>query len=184
MNKNCIVCGSEFIKRKSESYSTFEKRRTCCRACADKVRQGTFLERFWRKVVKGISCWLWVGPVDDDGYGHIGRDYSVLRTHRVSWELHNGEISEGEMVLHTCDVPACVNPSHLFLGNSKDNAVDRNRKGRWRYSGRKLNPIKVKKMRDQYSDEGVTHAVLAERFGVSNSTVGAVVSRATWKDVD
>jgi hypothetical protein len=37
-------------------------------------------------------------------------------------------------VLHRCDTPACVNPDHLFLGTAKDNALDREAKGRGRWS--------------------------------------------------
>ncbi len=51
--------------------------------------------------------------------------------HRVSWEIHFGpESIEGMQVLHHCDTPACVRPSHLFLGTEADNARDKVEKGR------------------------------------------------------
>jgi hypothetical protein len=54
--------------------------------------------------------------------------------HRVSWRIHYGEIPEGINVLHRCDVPACVNPEHLFLGTQADNMKDRAAKGRFIYT--------------------------------------------------
>jgi len=86
--------------------------------------------RFWPKVNKTQECWLWIGYRDARGYGRIMRQGKVCGTHRVSWEIHNGQIPEGMGVLHSCDNPPCVNPQHLFIGTQKDNMRDCTRKGR------------------------------------------------------
>lgn len=52
------------------------------------------------------------------------------KAHRVSYELFVGPIPAGMHVLHHCDNPPCVRPSHLFLGDAKVNAQDRAAKGR------------------------------------------------------
>lgn len=92
-------------------------------------------DRFWEKVVKTASCWLWTGSAGGFGYGqlHSGTKYNrkLLRTHRLSWEIHNGKVPDGLCVLHKCDNPKCVNPDHLFLGTHKDNAQDCMKKGRF-----------------------------------------------------
>ena len=88
--------------------------------------------RFWEKVKKSDDCWVWTAAIDKCGYGYIGLGpgKGMGKAHRVSWQLHKGGIPEGLCVLHKCDNPSCVNPEHLFLGTQKDNAVDRELKGR------------------------------------------------------
>lgn len=87
-------------------------------------------KNFWAKVHKTACCWLWIGAKDiksggkDVFYGKIRFGYKQKSSHRASWEISNGPIPEGRMVLHQCDVPLCVNPSHLYLGDSKDNVND------------------------------------------------------------
>lgn len=92
----------------------------------------TFEERFWAKVDKTGDCWQWKGHINHNGYGTFTRDGKTLRTNRIVWELSNGTIPTGLCVLHECDNPGCVNPTHLFLGTYADNNSDCKNKGRAR----------------------------------------------------
>lgn len=67
------------------------------------------------------------------GYGVIYFNGRQTYTHRVSYELHVGPIPDGLFILHRCDVPACVNPDHLFVGSAADNVADMMAKGRHRF---------------------------------------------------
>jgi hypothetical protein len=79
------------------------------------------------------SCWNYTAYKNSHGYGKMGygpREMGVEYVHRISYEIHFGEIPKGLFVLHQCDNPACANPDHLFLGTQGDNIQDAIDKGR------------------------------------------------------
>ena len=91
--------------------------------------------RVWQESNSG--CWLWLGAVN---HFQMRRDNprplmryngkpNVL-VYRLTYELFNGPIRDGLWVLHRCDNPICVNPSHLWLGTNSDNMKDCAAKGR------------------------------------------------------
>lgn len=72
------------------------------------------------------GCHLWTGSVNKFGYGKLSVGPQKWKlAHRISYELNKGKILEDKSVLHQCDVPSCVNPDHLYLGDYKQNALDR-----------------------------------------------------------
>lgn len=81
--------------------------------------------------INGDGCWIWQGSKDDAGYGRIYRFGKNLRLHRAMYmAARGGSLASTQFVCHTCDVPACCNPDHLFLGTYKDNHADMVAKGR------------------------------------------------------
>ena len=99
-----------------------------------------FQERFERHFIKTYDgCWLWHGGQNGIGYGVLkGAEGKFELAHRISYKLYVSCIPKGMLVLHKCDVRNCINPSHLFLGTSKDNTADMIRKGRARFPTKKL----------------------------------------------
>lgn len=90
--------------------------------------------RFWSKVHRGPegACWIWLGAIADDGYGryylHDGAG-GMVRPHRYAYALaREVELEELDELMHSCDVPVCVNPSHLMPGNHTENMRDRARR--------------------------------------------------------
>lgn len=86
--------------------------------------------RFWAKVEKTDSCWLYRGFIKWDGYGWLCRNGRYMTAHRYAWTLTNGEPPAGAHILHQCDVPACCNPDHLRLGTHRDNMAEMMERGR------------------------------------------------------
>lgn len=77
------------------------------------------------------DCWIWEGARDKDGYGRVRWKYRMMRAHVAAWECeHNRAVPKNGFIMHTCDNPSCVNPSHLKLGSPSDNAKDRDFNGR------------------------------------------------------
>lgn len=109
---------------------------------AERVDEGITDDVFWTKVRKTPDCWYWQGATNGR-YGRIGhRTYA----HRYVYELTYGRIPDGMFVLHHCDTPLCVRPSHLRIGTAKENsrdAVERKRIATGKRHGTYLHPESV-----------------------------------------
>ena len=151
-------------------------------------RTPTFEDKFWSRVNKTDTCWLWIGAVSGNGYGNtVMPDGSWRGSHLVSFELHNGAIPDGLNVCHSCDVRACVNPAHLWLGTQSENLIDMVQKKRHRPNpllgedspASKLTEADVLAIRT--SNEPAD--ALAARYGINASTVWDIRRRRSWRHI-
>jgi hypothetical protein len=150
-------------------------------------------DRFWEKVDKTRDCWIWTASKQQFGYGKfvVKKGESPRMAHRLSYEMEVGKIPDGLQVLHRCDNPSCVKPSHLFLGTQKDNLADCKAKGRWRYQPRNqsgernpnsiLNDAQVASMLAELAAGGRPVSV-ARKYGIAYKTLWAIRHRKTPSD--
>ena len=130
------------------------------------------------------KCWNWNNPNHAAGYGafHIGGEVS---SHRASFVIHFGGITEGLLICHSCDNPRCVNPLHLFQGSQLENMRDMIRKGRKIYVVGEANPVAKltnEQAREIFLATGPQWTI-AEKYGISRRGVGKIKQGLIWKHV-
>lgn len=145
-------------------------------------------ERFDAKVepVPFSGCWLWLGWCDKKaGYGMFWFGGTMQLAHRVSYQLHVGQIPAGMHVCHSCDVPSCVNPRHLWLGTNDDNIADKVRKGRQALNRGVNHPshrLSENDVRDIRASRD-SNRLLQSRYGLEKSTINKIRNRSLWRHV-
>ena len=124
------------------------------------------------------GCWLWSGAMQK-GYGTMNLWDRFYGAHRISYDLHKGPIPDGMHVLHKCDVRACVNPDHLFVGTRSDNMKDMMSKGRQKHASGYTRPSK--KERAYMIESCKPTNEVARELGRHPSTVARIRKSAALK---
>jgi len=146
------------------------------------------MERFNDKVDRTGTCWLWTAHKIPLGYGVFRVNGKNQRAHRVAYELAYGKFDKTLHVLHKCDNPGCVKPSHLSLGTHQDNMRDRDAKGR--------QPVGINNGRAKLTEEDVieiktrlaagleTQQVIANDFNVNHQQISRIKNGKLWKHIE
>lgn len=133
------------------------------------------------------ACWPFLRSKNSRGYGKVWVDGRCLEAHRFAYSIENGSVPDGLCVLHHCDNPPCCNPSHLYAGTQKQNAADRENRGRGNQpkgeaSGTSAlstrDVIFIRRCRDLYNTEE-----MARMLGVQRGTIANILRGAAWSHV-
>lgn len=154
------------------------------------------LPRFWSKVQKTATCWLWQGGLDKDGYGRFWVDGSTQRAHAWIFARLVRPLLEGEQCCHTCDTPGCIRPDHLYGGTQAQNIQDAWRRHRAVLNARPqrgsrngnstLTEEQVREIRAKYRSSPAGHRsttsfnALAREYGVSKFAIQYAVKHG-WR---
>jgi predicted XRE-type DNA-binding protein len=136
------------------------------------------------------NCWEWQGTIRNQ-YGEVYYRGKIFKSHRLSYMLENNNfhISSKTKICHTCDNPKCINPYHLFAATQKENIYDMERKNRSVHpkgsenGNSKITEKKVEEIRNLYALKNCSQRELAEKYRVSNSLIGKIVTGEIWKHV-
>lgn len=151
----------------------------------DKLRLRN-VERFLSKIRKDedSGCWVWIGGIGVRGYGRFKMGGVTRFAHRVSYEMHKGQIDDGLFVLHSCDNRACVNPEHLSIGTQKDNQQDMKAKGRHCHGASSPNAkLTEENVLEMYRlhRSGIGTIRLSRQFGISKNLAWRIVNGLQWE---
>lgn len=151
-------------------------------------------KRFWAKVNKDgptmphmeTACWVWTARTTIDGYGSF-RYGQVVNAHRYSFFLANGHWPEPQG-LHACDNPPCVNPDHISEGDQKENAQQREDRGRGRQHQGSQNNFAILTEEDipiirYLLDRGALQQHIAACFRVTEAAIGNISVGRGWEHV-
>ena len=143
------------------------------------------------------GCLLWTSVKSNRGYGLVKngpkKTRRMVSAHRASFAVFVRLLAAGEHVLHRCDTPACIEPTHLFVGDHRANMHDMASKGRRtrvvvpvqmgsNNSQSRLTEADVREMRSRRA-AGALLRELADEYGVSVGTISGICSRRRWQHV-
>ncbi len=188
MLRNCNQCGKEMKVKESRSN---QKVSLCSQVCMKAWHSVEARLRRSYEVNQKTGCWEFIGGLRN-GYGAIKNGAKTDGAHRVSYEIHKGEISQGLFVCHTCDNRKCINPDHLWLGTAKDNTQDCVKKGRIvTHEGDRFKdghiPYNAVLTKNQVLEirslieTGVKASIIAEIFGTSRHKVNDIIRGKSYK---
>lgn len=146
-------------------------------------------DRFWGKVKKTPTCWIWTAYKNSKGYGRLSFKGKVVYAPRAAWILSKGPIPKDLVICHTCDNPSCVNPLHLFLGTILDNNRDRHKKNRdgdhsGEHNGRAVLTAKeVLQIKREYARGKITQKDLAKKYKVKQPRISSIVLGNSWRKI-
>lgn len=152
--------------------------------------------RFWAKVnctgshMPGMTtcCWEWQGATNKDGYGRFCVGRKLERAHAILLWWSTGKLPS--YVMHVCDNPRCVRPSHLHEGNHGLNMLDAYKKGRrpdctpkgtLHYKSR-FTVADIRAIKARYL-AGETQKTIGASYGVHQSHISQIVRGKTYRSV-
>lgn len=126
------------------------------------------------------DCILWTGAINNIGYPVSWKDGKTVYKHRLV-----ANAKAGEVVLHTCDVRACINPDHLVIGTSSENSKDMVNKNR-QAKGEACGNSKFKEeiiMAVRELQGSLSSRKVGKHFNMSHANVLDIWNKKIWSHI-
>lgn len=145
------------------------------------------LSKYTNPIADDRGCLLWIGS-QRNGYGAIKINSKVFSAHVVAFLANGGEIPQGYVIGHKCDVKLCVNQLHLecitVAKNNQDAHARRVRNApRGEELASALNEALVRTIREMYKPKDFGYRKIAQTLGINENTVKNVIARRTWTHI-
>lgn len=166
-----------------------EIRRKALNCIFDDEQKNRLIQKIKNKSKNVNDCWIYEGYIGKSGYVLITFDGCYIKAHRASYIAFKGNIPKELHVCHTCDNRTCVNPDHLWLGTAKNNAEDRDKKGRKASTlGSKngfniLNEQQVEEIKKMLH-QGISQSEIGRKFNVSNKVIWCIAHKKSWSHIN
>jgi hypothetical protein len=130
------------------------------------------------------GCWLWMMSVNHKGYGRLRFKRRLWKAHRLSYLAFRGPL-EDLNVCHTCDIPSCVNPDHLWLGTQMENVQDMYKKNRSNHAVGERSPTAKLTASDviEIRTSGINYREAMEKYDIGHALYYQIVKRRLWKHI-
>ncbi|UMO76093.1 hypothetical protein PF_00019 [Pseudomonas phage P413] len=129
-----------------------------------------------------MDCLIFTGCLNQHGYGSVKVNGKSHLAHRVAYEKAFGPIPKGLVVMHSCDTPACIEPSHLSVGTQKQNVEDMIQKGR-KACTKGTAHWKARLTEDQVKEiflSDLSDSALAKQFAINRSVPWKIRRGQLW----
>lgn len=150
--------------------------------------------RFNRKPIEfeidDNGCFICTSHARNKGYPLSWFNGKKVRLLRFVYEQMYGEIPEGHVIRHKCDVRPCINPEHLETGTPKQNIYDAIERGRMQAilgeanRNSKLTESQVKEIKQSLKYKTSSNYKLAAKYGVSEMAIRKIKKGTMWAHVN
>lgn len=147
--------------------------------------------QFWNCIKKlgDNDCWEWQKTKTKHGYGTVNYKGERTTAHRIAYKLTKNDIPKGLIVMHSCDNPACCNPSHLSVGTQKENISDMIKKGRCgdcrnfgdKNGRQKVSLLQCEEIRRLYAETSISQQALAKKYGLGQTQISRIIRHENRK---